>query len=108
MGFFSSVYLFELPIFETHTFGALPFGFSSALNVKAFIASVVQTTRHWHVVEAVILKVIFASLTSVTFRLQPGILLAGYILILFNKVFKHLPQTLERTYGKWLERRFSG
>ena len=77
--FFNGVNVFGLPTFETHTFGSPPFGFTSALNVKAFVVSVVQTTRHWHVKEAVILNLIFASLTSVTFPPHSRISLAEMV-----------------------------
>ena len=77
--FSSGVHLFGLPTFETHTFGALPFGFTSALNVKYLLAFVVQTTLHWHVMEAVVFNLMFAALTSLTFPMQSGISLPEMI-----------------------------
>ena len=79
MVFFSGVHLFELPTFETHTFGTLPFGFTSDLNLKPFIAFFVHTTLHWHVMEEVVLNLIFASLTSITSPEQSNISMAEII-----------------------------
>ena len=76
---FICVHIFDLLTFEKHTLGTPPFGFTSDLNVKAFVAFFVQTTLHWHVMEEVVLNLIFASLTSVTSPEQSGISLAEMV-----------------------------
>ena len=73
---FSGALLSGGPTFEKHTFGARPFGRTTALNSKFITVFLGETIRHWHVRAAVVLNLTSTADTCCTLPVHEAICLA--------------------------------